>query len=444
MFRKYWAVIVGLTVVGGAVGTLVTATTTPVYVATSQVLVSAPNSEDAAALTQTTSVMTQRVRTYAEMAPSTLVLEQAIDQLGLGLTPEQLKTRVTSTVPTGTTMVSITVEGHTGAAAADLANAVAASLITVLYDTESASTSPDSLLRFTVSSPAQPPAAPVSPQSTLNLMLGLLVGLGAGVTIALVCTSLDRRVRSAHDIAHITDIPVLAALPLGSAPKGQPLLVHENPTSPMAEGFRNLRTLLQFADPKRTQRAFVVTAAMPGEGISTTATNLAISLANAGASVALVEADMRQPAHADLLGLDGAPGLADVLAGRTTVHEATRQWGTSSLWVLPAGLAPTDPLDLLGSAAMVSLINTLDQAFDVVLYDAPPLLPVADATVLSRLVGGTLLVVASGKTRMPHLDAALAELEKVDASVSGLVLTMVPTRGPDSPGYGRYGASVTG
>ena len=124
-----------------------------------------------------------------------------------------------------------------------------------------------------------------------------------------------------------------------------------------------------------------------------------------------------------------------------SLEEATQRWGRTDLYMLPAGQIPPNPSELLGSALMADLITRLHKEYDVVLYDAPPLLPVTDAAVLARLVGGALLIVAAGMTHAPQVESAIATLENVGAPISGIVLTMLPTKGPDAYGYGRYGYS---
>jgi capsular exopolysaccharide synthesis family protein len=223
------------------------------------------------------------------------------------------------------------------------------------------------------------------------------------------------------------------------APK-RPLIVQDDPRSPRAEAFRTLRTNLQFVDAgDGGSRSFVITSAMESEGKSSTASNLAIALDNAGHKVIVVDADLRRPKLAQYMGLEGAVGLTDLLIGRADIEDAVQQWGRGGLHVLPAGSIPPNPSELLGSAAMQSLIQRLENEFDYVLFDAPPLLPVTDAAVLSKSAGGAILVVAAGKTHRSQLSAAVTTLENVGARLFGFVLTMLPAQGPHAYGYQQYG-----
>ncbi len=185
--------------------------------------------------------------------------------------------------------------------------------------------------------------------------------------------------------------------------------------------------------------SFVITSALPSEGKSTSTINLAIALADAGKRVALIDADLRKPKVAEYLGIEGGAGLTDVLIGRTRVGDVMLPWGGRSLYVLPAGKIPPNPSELLGSNQMRTLLEALERDFDVVLCDAPPLLPVTDAAILAKATSGAIVVVSAGRTNRRELSGAVDALQAVDAKVAGLVLTMVPTRGPDAYSYGGYG-----
>ena len=223
----------------------------------------------------------------------------------------------------------------------------------------------------------------------------------------------------------------------------RPLIVHADPRNPRAESFRSLRTNLQFVNIEGGPRSFVVSSAGPGEGKSTTTANLAISLAETGASVALIDGDLRLPKVAEYLAIEGGVGLTDVLIGRAELVDVLQKWGSGRLYVLPSGRIPPNPSELLGSAAMATLLSTLTAQFDYVLIDAPPLLLVTDAAVVSKLAGGAILVAASGATKKQELAGAVRALESIGSRLLGIVVTMLPTKGPDSYGYGTYTYGVT-
>ncbi len=152
-----------------------------------------------------------------------------------------------------------------------------------------------------------------------------------------------------------------------------------------------------------------------------------------------MEGDLRRPKVADYLGLERAVGLTTVLIGQATIIDVMQSWGNGQLHVLPAGRVPPNPSELLGSQAMQSVIRQLEASYDYVLIDAPPLLPVTDATVLSRMAGGAIIVVGSGKIRREQLRRSLETLSAVDVPVHGLILNFLPTKGPDADSYYNYG-----
>jgi succinoglycan biosynthesis transport protein ExoP len=237
----------------------------------------------------------------------------------------------------------------------------------------------------------------------------------------------------------VSEAPILGGIIYDSTTAERPLVVHDDPRSPRAESFRTLRTNLQFLVTPDSRRSFVITSSIPGEGKSTSTANLAIVTASAGSRVVLIDADLRKPRVAQYLGLEGGAGLTDVLVGRAELSEVIQSWGTDGLFVLPAGRIPPNPSELLGSPAMIELILALEADFDFVLFDSPPLLPVTDAAILAKHTAGALLVVGASKVHRGQVKGSVSALKNVGSGVAGVIITMLPTRGPDSYGYGRYG-----
>lgn len=439
VLHKNWLIIAVTTVAAVAAALAYSLLTPPVYTASAKVFVSTAAADNAADLQLGNSFTQQRVRTYADLVKTAAVLQPTIDSLGLPLSVEQLRPKVSANAPVNTTVIDITVNEGDAVYATQLATAVAEQLAVVVEKLETTDRLQGSPVRLSIVQEAEVPNAASSPRVKLNLALGLLLGLAGGVGLALLRSTLDTRIHNEKDLERVTDVPVLGGIVFDPKAKQRPLVIHADPHSPRAESFRTLRTNLQFLDVGRPERAFVVTSAMPAEGKSTTSANLAIALAESGASVLLVDADLRKPNLHEYLGIEGGVGLTDAIIGTVEPEDAIQRWGTTSLSVLASGPIPPNPSELLGSSAMGTLIDYLVREYDVVLFDAPPLLPVTDAAILARVVGGCLIVAASGKTRATQLGAALDALVTVGAPQSGIVLTMLPTSGPDSYGYGRYG-----
>lgn len=437
ILRKNWLIIVVATLVGIGIAAVFSLTRTPQYETQSTVFVSSQSGSTIQELQQGNTFTQERVATYTNLVSTPIVMNPVIAELDLGITAAELDAQVEASSTLNTTLITITVSDPDPILAADIANALAASLTSAVEEIETPNDSDTSPVRLTRVKDALPPLTPSSPNAPLNLALGALVGLALGVGAAVLRSVLDTRIRSPRDVEQVTDRPMIGAIPFDPKVKERPLIVHADPLSPRAESFRALRTNLQFLDMEG-RSSFVITSSVPAEGKSTTTINLAIALADAGKRVALLDTDLRKPKVAEYLGIEGGAGLTDVLINRARVGDVMLPWGQRSLWVLPAGKVPPNPSELLGSAQMHTLLEVLERDFDVVLCDAPPLLPVTDAAILAKATSGAIVIVASGRTNRHQLNGAMDALQTVGAKVAGLVMTMVPTRGPDA--YYAYGA----
>ncbi len=329
--------------------------------------------------------------------------------------------------------VSVTDSSPVGAAAA--AQAVANSLVKAVDQLETPKAGGTSPVHLSVVTPATAPGSPSSPNTRLNLVFGLLAGLVVGIGVALVRATLDHTIQSESDLRRATSTPLLGGIAFDGEASKKPLLAAVSDQTPRAESFRQLRTNLQFANVSTHAKSVLLTSSVPGEGKSTTATNLAISLAQAGNSVCLVDADLRRPMVGEYLGLDSTVGLTTALLGSLDAEDLLQAWGEDNLFVLTSGRIPPNPSELLGSQEMKALLTRLEGSFDFVIIDAPPLLPVTDAAVLAQHVGGVVLVVGSKRVKIHDVERAISALELVDADLLGAVLNRIPAKGPDAYAY---------
>ncbi|WP_026553860.1 polysaccharide biosynthesis tyrosine autokinase [Arthrobacter sp. 35W] len=438
ILRRNWIIIVALCMVGLLGAGAASVLSKPVYTAETKLFVATQTSGTAQDLNLGNTFIQARVASYVQTATTPTVLQPVIDTLGLNLTADQLATKVKASSDLKTVLLSIAVEDGSPVQAAAIAQAVANSLIVAVDVLEKPRDGGISPVRVSVVTPAAAPSTPSAPNVKTNLALGLLIGLAAGVGVALLRTTLDNRVRSESDVHRLTDAPVLGGIAFDADATKSPLITQVSVQSPRAESFRQLRTNLQFAHVSHTSKTLLFTSSLPGEGKSTTATNLAISMAQAGQSVALVDADLRRPMVSEYLGLEGNAGLTTALVGDADVSDLLQPWGEHGLHVLTSGMIPPNPSELLGSEAMKNLIARLEKMFDAVVIDAPPLLPVTDAAVLAQHVGGVVMVVGCHKARQPEVTKSLGTLELVDADVLGIVLNRVPVKGPDAYAYSYY------
>jgi succinoglycan biosynthesis transport protein ExoP len=443
ILRKRSTSILLITALAGAGAMIATLLVTPTYQATSEVFVSVSTGGSASDLLQGSNFAQNRVKSYADMVTSPRVLIPVIEHLGLRSTPDQLANSITSDSPLDTVLINITVSDPNPQMANAIANATADSLGTQVTLLERPAGEQSSPVRISSIRAATVPTSPATPRTKFNLALGLLVGLGLGVVLALLREVLDTKVRSEDDVQKVTDSSVIARIGYDDDAPKHPLIVQSSPHSHRSEAFRRLRTNLQFLDIEDRPKTIVITSSLPGEGKSTTAINLAITLADAGSRVALVDADLRQPTVAEYMGLEGEVGLTTVLIGQVDVHDAIQPWGTGSLYVLPSGQVPPNPSEMLGSRSMAKLLEQLTSAYDIVLIDTPPLLPVTDAAILAKMSGGALVVAAADTLHRHQLADGLGALDDVGARVLGVVLNRLAHEQTYSYSYDDYASTGT-
>lgn len=407
----------------------------PTYTSETQLFVAIQNSGSVQEMQQGNTFSQARVQSYVKTVTTPVVLEPVIAALGLNTTAGALASNVRASTDLNTVLINISVNDSSAIQAAAIAQAVADSMINAVEGLERPKAGGSSPVSLSIITPATVATVPSAPNTRINLLLGAFFGLGIGIGIAILRSTLDNRVRGEADVRAVTDAPILGGISFDQLATSRPLLTQTPPQSPRAESFRQLRTNLQFANVTGQARTVLVTSSLPGEGKSTTATNLAIALAQAGQTVCLVDADLRRPMVNEYLGLDRSVGLTSALVGSSDVNDLLQPWGEDSLFVLASGQIPPNPSELLGSEEMKHLILRLEQAFDTVIVDAPPLLPVTDAAVLSQHVGGVIVVIGTQKLKRQDLEKSLNALRMVGSNLLGVVLNRLPARGPDAYSY---------
>ena len=268
--------------------------------------------------------------------------------------------------------------------------------------------------------PAFVPVEPTEPNPTRTAMLAVVVGLLLGLGAAFLIDHLDDSVRSPEDVSKIgRDLPVLSIVPTDPPPDDRPIALSK-PDDPAIEAYRTLRTNIQFLGLERDMKVVQLTSAVPGEGKTTTASNLAVVLAQTGASVVVVDGDLRKPRIHRVFTTDGTLGLTNNLVGDPV--DLTLTPIAPNLWVIPSGRVPPNPSEMLASRHMAALVAELKARFDYVIIDSAPCLSVSDAVALSQHVDGVVAVVHAGRTSAPQVRKALASLEQVGAPLLGIVL----------------------
>jgi tyrosine-protein kinase len=439
--RRRWRLIVTSLLVVVAVAALVTIRTTPEYQSRARLFVSTTD-QSASEAFQGGNFAIQRVSSYADLVNGQELASRVIDKLDLKMTPPQLSGKMTATVVPDSVILEISVTDPDPALARQITQAAAQELAGFVSELETPPGKANAPVKATIVDAANLPTSPVSPQPLRNIGLAIVLGLLLGIGLAVVRELLDTSVKGPEDIAELADAPVLGGILYDPDAPKHPLLTDLSLHSPRVEAFRILRTNLQFVDVDRKMKVFVVTSSVPGEGKTSTASNTALALQTAGQRTLLIDGDLRRPQLATLFGLEGTVGLTSVLLGRIDLDEAIQEHRTSGLAVLTSGALPPNPAELLQSRAMKQLLDAARLDYDVIIIDAPPLLPVTDAALIAAQVDGAIVVVRQGKTTRDQLSHSIERLTAVGARPLGITLNMVARRGRKGYGYGYgYGYS---
>ena len=428
--RWWWVLVLGA-LIGAGSAYAVSQLMTPIYRATATLLV---NQTQIPGVIAYNDVLTSErlTKTYRELITQRPVLEDVAERASPVITTAELASMVDVAVVPDTQLLRLSVQHEDPAVAQDLANAVASAFI--------ANNGDDGLSRpgtVSIVEPAQAPADPVSPRTMLNAIIGGVAGLLLVCVLAVVYEYLDDTIKTPEDAEAAGDLPTLGGVPrypqMRAAPQG--LVVASPHRGPAAEAYRVLRTNLQFST--LDARTLLITSACPGEGKTTTVANLAVALAQTGLKVIVVDSDLRRPTLHRFFGLSNAAGLTSALVSPATdVSVFLQQTDLKDLSLMASGPTPPNPSELLSSSRMDATVDALRRQADIVLFDSPPVLAVADAAVLAGKMDSTMLVVDSGRTRAHALRRAAETLARSRTKVVGVVLNKLT---PRSRGYYDYG-----
>lgn len=366
----------------------------------------------------------QKVQAYVPLFTGPQFAGLVVEELarrGIADEAQDVRSALGATTAGESPVIRLTATGATAEQAEDRATAAATAASALVGSLEAPDPATPSALSARVVAQASVPGPP-SPGPGLVLTLGLLLGLAAGVVAALVRDAGDRSVRSAAEAEAAAGAPLLGVLHEDPRHPRHPVVLHQGARSTRAEQIRTVRTALTLGSTGPGPEVLLVTSALPGEGKTSFACDLAISAAQGGRRTLLVGADLHRPRLGDFLGIEEAVGLTSVLTGRVTSHQAVQRWAGGLIDVLPAGRVPEQPLELVGSPTMKSLLDVLRREYDLVVLDTPPLLAVSDAAVLAALADGAVLVVGRGRSAADDV-AQVADLLRTTTSLRGIVVT---------------------
>ena len=436
ILRARWKFVVVTVGLGALFTTGLLLAIPPTYASTATLFISTPSTGVTDTYSATVTVG-QRAQSYADLAREPEVLERVAQRLDVDLSPSQLADQIQTSVIESTLLLRVDATADSPELAQQIASVESDEIIRLVKNLETPTDEdiPAPIIAR-VAGKASFSSDPVAPNIPLNLGIGLLVSLLVGVTGALLRDLLDTSVKTSEDVEDMTDNALMATLPYDPVVRKNPLSIEEGSGS-LAEAFRVLRTNLQFSNLDATRQMILVTSAVPDEGKTFVATNLAISMAKSGRSVLLIDADFRNPGVADLLGLENSVGSITVLLGRATLEQATQEH-VSGVSFLGTGPKPPNPSEVLDTQAMRDLMSVVRADYDVVIVDAPPILPVADAAVLLTEVDGALLLTRYGSTSREQLRQAVTRISAVGGRLFGTVLNRTPRKALGGYGY-TYG-----
>jgi capsular exopolysaccharide synthesis family protein len=292
---------------------------------------------------------------------------------------------------------------------------------------------------------AELPTQPHKPNKRLNLILAAIVGLFLGVGLAFFFEYLDNTVKTPEDVEQLIRLPSFGMVPeISNHRKRQlergasfpvELITYGQPKSMLSEAYRNIRTSILLSFSGRPPRRIAITSANPAEGKTTTAINTAIALSQTGASVILVDTDLRKPRIHKIFDTDNGVGLSNFLSGNATIEAIIKETEIPNLSYIPSGPIPPNPSELIGSQVFKCMIESLEEQFDHIVFDSPPVLGFADSIILSTIVDGMILVAAGGKTPRETLQRAKGLILQTSAKILGVVINRVNVERSE---YGYY------
>ena len=399
----------------------------PKYSATAQVFATYSDSSvqdnNISNINSASTYITNQIQSYPTLATTESVLKPVIDDLGLDTTVANLAGQLTVTNPTNTAFVNISVEDGDAQQASDIANAVAASMQNVIQN-DLYSAADKSPVKISIVQRARVPESPSSPNKPLYLAVGVVAGLVLGVFAALLKDMLNTKVEETSDVRSLVGASSLGSVPQdNSLGEKRPVLISQ-PNGPIAEEFRRIHTNIEFLQTDKVAgkgQLLVITSAQPSEGKTTTSINVAAALAEDGARVLLIDADLRHPSVAHHLGLEGSAGLAHVLSGQMSPKDVVQNYWKPNLHILPAGKRPANAGVLLGSDTMRIMVEQALTQYDYVIIDTAPLSVSNDGVVFGRWAKGLVLVTGRGVCEKKELKEVSESLHVAKVPVLGFI-----------------------
>lgn len=428
ILRERWIIVVATVVVAVLIALTLSLASTKKYEASTRLFVSVPSTFSVNDVYQGSLFSQQRVASYTQLLTGEPLAQLTIDKLKLDMSASELASKVTAKFTAETVLIDVTVTDTSAERAARIANELSDQFSGFVKNLETPEGGWPAAAKVVVEQRAAVPTDPAFPRTKLNLALGLGIGLLLGAWLAIVADRMDRSVRTRKEAGDIAGAGVIGSIPPAAAHSAPPIVAFDDASTPSAEAYRELRTNLQFLDVTPRPKVIVVTSPARHEGKTTTAINIALVLAEAGSTVALVDADLRFSRMSEYLEMETRTGLSDVLAGDESLKAVLKATEFEGVSFLAAGTLPQNPSVLLAADATEKALTELRDQFDYVVVDSAPVLPFTDTILLAKRADGTVLVVRTGKTKRQQLEDAAEKLSSSKAKLLGTVLTSDPSR----------------
>ena len=447
IFNMFWSkkfaviVIMLIFIIIGGVYTL--KFTEPEYTSTiTLLLISSKNTENGTATITTGDITlnSKLVATYSDLIKSENVLEEVISNTGIGGNAKWLRNNISVKAVKNTQLIEVAVKNETATNANKIANELAkvfTQKVSHMYN----------INNIQVLNEADLPTSPSNINHKKDIIMFAGVGLVIGICYVIIANLLDVTIKTAEGVEKEFNLSVLASVPsCGNKSKKEELIVHEDPKSPISETFRTLRTNIQFIT-KQQLKTILVTSTLPQEGKSFVSANLAVTFAQAGKKVVLVDADMRKGRQYSIFNILPKPGLSNCLVefnenNDIKLTDYIQETTVENLTVISAGNIPPNPSELLVSEAMESIIEKLKETFDIVILDGPPTQLVTDSLILTRVVDATIIVTACNETKKDNLHKIIESILNVGGKISGIVVNKVPVSAKEYKQNYYYGTDL--
>lgn len=412
--RKKWILITIITIcVTGLFGIYSYKVSKPVYQGSSKVIIGKINTDDLSISSTDITLFTSLKDTYQEYIKSTSFMKEALDFKDLDMDPRKVLSGLSITSSETSTTMTISYSGNN---VKDVCNVLDAVTEYVCYScTDIISNAKISVLEEPYVS-----TIPVSPNHKKDLVIGFLGGLIISVGLTIILELANGKIRTEEDLTSVTSYPVLGNL-YKIDRNSDPLVVLNNPNSIQAEGYRGLRTSIEYSSFDNKIKTLLITSSQPSEGKSVTTANLALAYARAEKKTLIIDCDLRKPTQHKKFSVINNIGLSDVLVGNKALVLAIQSID-ENLDILPAGSVVPNPAELVSSQAMTNLIDKLKAQYDFIVIDSPPALVVSDAQTLATKVDGVVIVAKANFSKKNAMRNAKKSLELVNANIIGTVL----------------------